>query len=370
MMRVGITGSSGFVGSHLRFLLHERMNDHECILIEKEDFLHQEKLSQKLAVCDIVVHLAGLNRGDEDEIYDTNISLTKQLLSVCDKGQNKPKIIFLSSVHNSRDTAYGRSKRESEALIKTWGEKTGSPTVSIVAPNIFGEFCKPNYNSFIATLCSELVEQKPSVVNGSAIVELLYVRDLCALIFRMFTDHTHGASYRCVGREVHVGDIHSTLTRFRDEYFSDVIPLFADRFELHLFNTLRSYLPTAYFPVALEVKTDNRGSLSEIVKERSGGQSFFSTTHVGVIRGNHYHTRKIERFCVIGGNATIKIRKLFSNGITEYKVSGEKPTYIDMPTYCAHSIENTGSDELVTLFWISEIYDPSDPDTFPESVIL
>lgn len=369
MIHVGITGGSGFVGSHLRFFLYEKRNEYECVLIEKADFSHPEQLTQKLTPCDVVVHLAGQNRGNEDDIYNTNVLLTKQLLDACEKTEKKPKIIFLSSVHNSRDTAYGRSKRDSEALIEAWGKKNSARTVSVVAPNVFGEFCKPNYNSFVATLCSELVEHKSSTVND-AVVELLYVQDLCASIFKLFSDNSHEASFRCAGRKVKVDEIYNTLTRFRDEYFSNIIPLFADRFELHLFNTLRSYLPVKHFPVPLDVKTDNRGSLSEIVKERSGGQAFFSTTHASVTRGNHYHTRKIERFCVIGGNATIKIRKLFSNDIIEYVVSGDKPTYVDMPTFCPHSIENTGSTELTTMFWINEIYDQNDPDTFPEQVIL
>jgi UDP-2-acetamido-2,6-beta-L-arabino-hexul-4-ose reductase len=369
MIRVGITGSSGFIGSHLRFFLYEKRNGYECVLIEKEDFSQPEKLIQKLATCDVVVHLAGQNRGNEDDIYNTNVLLTKQLLGACEKTEKKPKIIFLSSVHNSRDTAYGRSKRDSEALIGAWGKKNGTRTVSVVAPNVFGEFCKPNYNSFVATLCSELVEHKSSTVNDT-VVELLYVRDLCVSISKLLLDDSQEAPFRPIGREVKVDEIYNTLTRFRDEYFSNIIPLFADRFELHLFNTFRSHLPVKHFPVPLDVKTDNRGSLSEIVKERSGGQAFFSITHPGVTRGNHYHTRKIERFCVIGGHATIKIRKLFSDDIIEYVVSGEKPTYVDMPTYCTHSIENIGSSELTTLFWINEIYDQNDPDTFPEQITL
>jgi UDP-2-acetamido-2,6-beta-L-arabino-hexul-4-ose reductase len=123
-----------------------------------------------------------------------------------------------------------------------------------------------------------------------------------------------------------------------------------------------------HFPVPLDLKTDNRGSFVEIIKERGGGQTSFSTTHPGVVRGNHYHIRKIERFCVVSGEAVIKLRKLFTKEIIEYKVSGDKPVYVDMPTYHTHSIENTGNGELITMFWISEIFDPADPDTFSESV--
>ena len=137
-----------------------------------------------------------------------------------------------------------------------------------------------------------------------------------------------------------------------------------------MFNTFRSYLYPNFFPVQLEPKADNRGMFVELSKARIGGQSSFSTTRPGIVRGNHYHTRKIERFCVIKGEAVIRLRRLLSNKVIEYKVSGTKPAYVDMPTYYTHSIENIGTDELVTMFWINEIFDPRDPDTFAEPVTL
>ena len=374
MTRIGITGGEGFVGSHLRFFLHEHKNDYQTVLIGREDFVDHKKLLDKLSLCDIIVHLAGLNRGDDDEqVYNTNISLTKTVISGLDEVKKTPKIIFLSSTHNTRDTGYGKSKRESEALIYKWGEKNKTATTSIVSTNIFGEFCKPHYNSVVATFSYELANMKESKVDQSATVsiEFIYVRDICSLIFDSFKSVSTQTTLNPKGRNIKIVDLYYLIKSFRDEYFSGIIPSFKDKFEISLFNTFRSYLYPQYFPVSLDLKTDNRGTFVEIAKERTGGQTSFSTTHPNqnIIRGNHYHTRKIERFCVISGEAVIKLRKLFSSEITEYKVSGEKPVYVDMPVYYTHSIENTGSTELLTMFWINEIFDPSDPDTFMENVV-
>ncbi len=372
VLRIGIAGSSGFVGLHLRFLLYEQRDKYKPVLIHKADFKDHEKLMKKLKKCDVVVHLAGLNKGEEKEIYDTNMGLTKTLLSTLDGMNKKPKIIFLSSVHNVRDTAYGRSKRDSEKLIMDWGIKNKTFTHSLVAPHIFGEFGKPYYNSAVATLCFELSKNKNSTINKDAKVELIYVRDICSLIVNLIEKGATKKTTLLHGKKIQLTSVYSRLKHLRDEYFSHVIPLLKSTFDLHLFNTFRSYLYPDHFPVSFELKIDDRGSFVEIAKTKIGGQTSFSTTHAkkDIIRGNHYHTRKIERFCVVSGLAIIKLRKLFSNRIFEYKVTGLKPVYIDIPTYYTHSIENVGSKELLAVFWINEIYDPNDPDTFSEPVLL
>ncbi|KKR29755.1 MAG: NAD-dependent epimerase/dehydratase [Candidatus Woesebacteria bacterium GW2011_GWA1_39_8] len=361
MKRVGITGYSDLVGTHLRFYFHKRKDDFSLVLID-DDF-------SKLADCDAVIHLAELNRGGEEEVYNTNINLTKKVLQALDYNK-KPKIIFLSSTHRAGETAYGKAKRESEKMIAEWGEKNKTGTVSIVGPNIFGEFARPYYNTFITTFCHELIEKKNSNINESAFARPIYAEDICSLIFEALIAESPEGIIESLGREMKVGEIYSLLKHFRDEYFSGIIPQCKDKFEQHLFNTFRSCLPANFFPVGIELKKDDRGELFEIVKEKTGGQAFFSTTKPGVVRGNHYHTRKIERFCVVKGEASIKMRKLLSDEILEYKVSGDKPAYVDMPTYYTHSIENIGSEELLTMFWSNEIFNPADPDTFFEPVII
>lgn len=369
MIKVAITGANGFVGMHMLFRINEFKGNFEVVCIEKQDFFDVEKLSKKISGSSFVLHFAGLNRGEDDEIYKTNVGLTEKILYACDSLKSKPKIIFLSSTHNTRDTAYGRSKKDSEKLVLDWGVLNKVETTSIVSTNIFGEFCKPNYNSFIATFCDDILSGKDSVVNKEVNVNLVYVGEISSLILNLIKSSSIDAKYELMGKQVNIGDVYSKLKSFNDSYLTGFIPSLVGDFELRLFNTFRSYLYPDHFPIPLDLKTDNRGSFVEVVKEKMGGQSSFSTTHPKVIRGNHYHTRKIERFCVLSGLASIKLRKIFSDEIIEYRVSGDKPVYVDMPTFYTHSIENIGDTELLTMFWINEFYDPNDSDTFMESVV-
>lgn len=370
MIKVAITGGDGFLGTHMRFFLYEKKDEYEVVLVDKNDFEDEGSLVSKLDGSSAVLHFAGLNRGDEEEIYKTNTGLTKKILNTCDKLDIKPKVLFVSSTHNTRDTAYGRSKRDSEKMISEWGKTNGVATSSVVSTNIFGEFGKPNYNSFVSTFCFNIASGIESEVNKDVVVNLVYVREVCEFFYNLISKDVLEESYTLRGEAVKIIDVYNKLLQFKNEYYSGIIPKIESKFDLNLFNTFRSYLYPKHFPVSLDLKTDNRGSFVEVVKERSGGQSSFSTTHPGIIRGNHYHTRKIERFCVISGEASIKLRKIFTNEVIEYRVSGDKPVYVDMPTFYTHSIENTGSTELLTVFWINEFFDPSDPDTFMETVMI
>jgi UDP-2-acetamido-2,6-beta-L-arabino-hexul-4-ose reductase len=370
MLRVAITGGEGFLGTHMRFFLYEKKDTYEVVLIEKSDFDNDGLLKTKLDGVDTVLHFAGLNRGSEEEIYRVNTELTNKILNACDGLNSRPKILFVSSTHNTRDTAYGRSKRDSEKMILDWGLKNKVSTTSVVSSNIFGEFGKPNYNSFVSTFCFNIVSNIESEVNKDAVVNLVYVRDVCNFFYDLIQKDVMEESYVISGVPIKILDVYNKLVLFKDEYLSGTIPKIESKFDLNLFNTFRSYLYPKHFPILLDLKTDNRGSFVEVVKERSGGQSSFSTTHPGITRGNHYHTRKVERFCVLSGEASIKLRRIFTDEIIDYKVSGDKPVYVDMPTFYTHSIENIGNTELLTMFWINEFYDPSDPDTFMENVII
>jgi len=370
MVKVAITGGEGFLGSHMRFFLYEKKDLYEVVLIDKSDFDTETGLRNKLEGVNSVLHFAGLNRGEEDEIYKTNVGLTEKILGACDALADKPKVLFISSTHNNRDTAYGRSKRDSEKMISDWGKKNKVQTSSVVSTNIFGEFGKPNYNSFVSTFCHNIASGIESEVNKEATVSVVYVRDVCSFFYSLLQKDFLEESYSMLGEPVKIIDVYNKLLSFKNEYFTGTIPKIENKFDLNLFNTFRSYLYPKHFPVSLDLKTDNRGSFVEVVKEKSGGQSSFSTTHPDITRGNHYHTRKIERFCVLSGEASIKLRKIFTNEVIEYKVSGDKPVYVDMPTFYTHSIENIGKTELLTMFWINEFYDPNDPDTFMENVVI
>ena len=368
MKTVGITGGTGFVGIHLQFFLNEHKEKYNFIVINKADFFDASVLGEKISRCDFLVHLAAVNRGEENFIYDSNIDLTRKVIDCCDVLGVRPKIIFLSSTHNTRNTAYGRSKKESETMIRDWGDKNNIPVSIVVAPNLFGEFLRPYHNSFIGTFCSELMNRKNSKVDPASEVELLYVKNVCKKIFDIIEKNEIGL-FSLEGKKFLVSEVYNILKIFRDDYFSGIIPIMHNQYDILFFNTFRSILYPKHFPVFIDLKSDNRGFLFEIVKENTGGQTFFSETKPGIVRGNHYHTRKIERFCVIKGEAIIRLRKLFSNEVVEYKVSGKSPVYVDLPTYYTHSIENIGNESLLTIFWTNEIFNPEDPDTFEELVI-
>jgi len=370
MTKLALSGGDGFVGSHMRYFLYSKKEDYDVVLIEKEDFENESKLEVKLRDVNTILHFAGLNRGGEDEIYKTNISLTQKILSSCENLPIKPKILFISSTHNTRDTAYGRSKRDCEKIILDWGKKNNTKTASVVSTNIFGEFGKPNYNSFIATFCNDLVSGKDSQVNHEVKVNLVYVGEVCAFFFNLINKDEIEERYDILGTEVKIGDVYKKLKSFKEEYFLGVVPQLESKLDLNLFNTFRSYLYPDYFPKPFDLKTDNRGFLFEMVKEKTGGQTFFSSTHPNIMRGQHYHTRKIERFCVISGMASIKLRKLLTKEVIEYKVSGDKPVFVDIPVYYVHSIENIGDTELLAVFWVNEIFNPDDTDTYMEPILV
>jgi UDP-2-acetamido-2,6-beta-L-arabino-hexul-4-ose reductase len=367
MKTIGITGSTGFLGWHLRAALHPKQSEFTVVQDTRDMYGDNTKLDTFVQQCDVIVHLAGMNRGADAAIYDTNISLTKALIDACDRTGAKPQILFSSSTHVERDTAYGRSKRDAAALLRAWADKQGAVFTNLIMPNIFGEYGKPHYNSAIATLCYQITRDEQSTVTRDANIELIHAQDVAQKCIA-FIQVPENRDVRIEGTKVVLHEVYEKLVQFKTQYFNNIIPEFASRFDVQLFNTLRSFLPETHFPRALELKTDNRGSLFEMIKGNARGQFFVSTTKPGITRGNHYHTRKIERFCVIEGKAEIKIRKILTNEVQTYQVDGSNPVYVDMPTLCTHNITNTGTETLHTLFWINEVFNPDDTDTFADVV--
>ncbi len=368
MKKVAVTGSGGFIGKHFIFSLLRNIDKYSIVKINRVDFLSEDKLKEKINGCDVIVHLAGMNRGEEDEIYNTNIGLTKSIIKASETFAIRPQVVFMSSTHNKKDTAYGKSKRDSEALFMEWAKKSGGSATSIVSPNIFGEFAKPFHNTFISTFCHELILGKESDVNPNGEVELLYVKDLVEIILENIENEPKLSAVSPRGQKIGVLEAYNTIKKFKEIYDMGIVPELSSKIQVQLFNTYRSFLYPDSFPRKIELKTDNRGYLFEVIKSKNGGQSFFSSTLPGITRGNHYHTRKVERFCVVQGEAVIRLRKLLSTEVIEYRVSGSDPVYVDMPTYYTHSIENVGKEALLTLFWTNEIFDPNDTDTYMEKV--
>lgn len=375
MIKAGITGQSGFIGTHLYNHLGLR-EDVERIPFEDDYFKDESKLQNFVSKCHVIVHLAALNRHhDPQRIYETNIQLVKQLTQACEATNSTPHILFSSSTQEERDNAYGNSKKEGRKLFEQWAEKNNAQFTGFVIPNVFGPFGHPYYNSFIATFCHQLTHGEQPQVDKDNEVKLIYVGELVQTIINCIAP---GSPLRAPGsplkvpytKAIKVSEVLSLLESYKSNYFEQgIIPDLTDDFERNLFNTFVCYIDHEdFFPFHLKLNTDNRGSFVETVKEKNGGQVSFSTTKPGITRGNHYHTRKAERFAVIKGRARIELRRIGTDEVLSFELDGNQPSFVDMPIWYTHNITNIGDDDLYTIFWISEFFDPNDPDTFYEEV--
>ena len=369
-INVGITGQGGFIGSHLYNFLCTKQAEVQIIDFNRSFFKNSIVLQAFVESCDVIVHMAAINRHKNNNfIYKTNIDLVKKLTSACDKTNSKPKIIFASSTQENENNPYGKSKLDARRYLESWAKKNKVSLTSLIIPNVFGPFGKPFYNSFIATFSYQIINgKKPKVINDR-LVDLIYVNELCIIYYNEIIYKINNKIKTQLVKKTSskkVSNILSLLYEFKLIYFDkgQIPNIKLNSFELYLFNTFRSFIPKEYFPRFFKKNTDNRGSFVEIIRADTAGQSSYSTTASGITRGNHYHTRKIERFAVISGKASIKLRKIDSDEVIEYKLSGKKPGYVDMPIWYTHNITNIGKDELITLFWINEPYNDIDSDTY------
>ncbi len=342
-MTIGINGY-GFIGYHLWVYLNYKCDDIEVVRLSRnlEDDL------DNLGKCNVVIHMAEKNRGDINKLYKNNKKSAKYLTEMLDKVGNKPTIIYTSSTHENDDDLYGKWRRENNKMFSNWAKDFKS----IKLPNIFGPFCKPNYNSFIATFCDKILKNEKLQVNNNK-VNLLYVENLCSQIYEVIKKDKPNISY---DKTVSVKYVYDTLLKFKQEYLNEnKIPKYKNEFELNLFNTFRSYLNKDNRLLNVDNYNDDRGRLSELVISKTQGQIFFSTTKPGIVRGNHFHTKRIERFCILEGEALIEMRKIGTNKIIKYKIKGTDNKVIDTPIYYTHNLKNIGDTNLVCCFWMNDI---------------
>jgi UDP-2-acetamido-2,6-beta-L-arabino-hexul-4-ose reductase len=373
MIKVGITGQSGFIGTHLFNTLGLNPGLFERITFSDGFFDDQKKLNQFVKECDVIVHLAAMNRHHDPElIYKTNLLLVSQLINACESTGSKPYIFFSSSTQEERDNLYGRSKKEGRELFEKWAKRNSSGFSGLIIPNVFGPFGQPNYNSVISTFCHQLTHGIDPILEVDNEITLIYVNELVKIIIDKIKSGGNAIETISVPGSIRikVSELLAQIRIFKSLYLEKgIIPDIGDPFRCNLFNTFLSHIDhRSFFPFGLKLNSDNRGTFSEIIKTRNGGQVSFSTTLPGAVRGNHFHTRKSERFTVIKGSAIVEIRRIGSPEKLVFKLDGNSPSFVDMPVWFTHNISNTGKDELITIFWISEHYDPEDPDTFFEPV--
>jgi len=373
-LKIGITGASGFLGWHVRAWLYTYKNDWEVRVANRNEFEDIEKLTEFCGSLDAVIHCAGMNRGSDSEVESTNIELATRLSAACTKAFRTtgqfPHVVFANSTHIDRRSAYASGKKLAAEILAQASEKARANFSNVILPNLFGESGRPFYNSVVSTFCYQLTAGETPSIHQDVVLELMHAQKAAEYLVSVGGNES-STQIRPKGVPVSISELFAKLSDMSESYLKkQIIPALNSAFDRQLFNTLRSY----HFPnksrISLSLHKDNRGELFETMKSTGEGQTFVSTTFPGITRGNHYHTRKFERFVVCSGRASISLRRLFSNEIISFEVDGDEPCAIDMPTFVAHNITNTGDVPLVTLFWANEVFTPHDPDTYAEPVSL
>jgi UDP-2-acetamido-2,6-beta-L-arabino-hexul-4-ose reductase len=362
-VNIVVTGADGFIAKNL--LIHlvqypewkvKALNRHSGI----------EDWKQSLHRADTVVHLAGVNRpADISEFGKVNSELTEFIVDELEKKGDPYRILFSSSIQALQDNPYGESKRKAEKYIQTH-VKNGQYYIYRL-PGIFGKWCKPNYNSVVATFCNNIAQGKEiEISDRNKTVQLMYIDDACNL----FIDAISGSSREGLQQinpdllyNIKLGELADTIQSFPLSRQNLFLPVVGEALVKKLYSTYLTYLPTDHFNYSLTLRTDNRGSLFELFKSLNSGQIFISYTKPGITRGNHFHHTKTEKFCVLSGEGLIRFRKINDDGIIEYRVSGNSPQVVDIPPGYTHNITNVGETEMITLFWANEVFDPNKPDT-------
>lgn len=364
-MRVLVTGSNGFIGKNLVERL-SRIEDIEVVPFHKENSI--DELEKHIEGVDFIFHLAGVNRPKEtEEFYEGNSGLTQKLIAFLEKYGKKIPVLLSSSVQAAYDNDYGKSKLESENALKEYARKSGAPVFIYRLPNVFGKWCRPNYNSVIATWCYNITRDLPIQINDErAVLNLVYIDD----VVESFVSHLHDSQsdFDCRIATVYqrsLGEIARLLEAFKESRKTLIIPKVGEGFERALYATYLSYLPVDKFSYELKGHSDERGTFYEILKTLDSGQFSVSATKPGdIIRGNHYHNTKNEKFLVVKGEAIIELRNINSDEIITYHVSDKKMEIIEMIPGYTHNIKNISDEEMILFIWANEVYDPEKPDTY------
>jgi UDP-2-acetamido-2,6-beta-L-arabino-hexul-4-ose reductase len=369
--RIAITGGSGFLGWHAACRLRA-LHGVEAIRLGRPELADPAALDDALGRVDAVFHLAGVNRAETDEqVEQGNIELAETLAEALGRQPRPLHVVYANSIQAILDNPYGRGKRRAGELLAKAVAGAGGRFTDLLLPNLFGEHGRPAYNSFVATFANEVAHGRPPQVTGDRQVPLMHAQDAAEAMIQAVLSGATGQQ-ALEGLPVRVTTVLMMLDRMHELYSLGEVPPLTTPFEVNLFNTYRAFRFPEMFPIAPQVHADQRGALVETVRSHGGtGQSFVSTTVPGEMRGDHYHLHKVERFFVLKGEAEISLRRLLHDDpdeIVTFRLSGDRPAFVDMPTLWVHNIRNVGDTELLTVFWADQLLDPDNPDQFPERV--
>lgn len=365
-MKILVTGAKGFIGKNL---VSELRNRNFTDIFEYSSDSDPNLFEEYCEKTNFVFHLAGVNRPqDQSEFMDGNYGFTAKLLETLKKYQNTCPIVISSSIQAELNNPYGVSKKASEELIVNYSKTTGSKVMVYRFPNVFGKWCRPNYNSAIATFCYNIAHELPINVNDPTVVmNLVYIDDVVAELINALKGNENSVGDYCEVPVVHtitLGEVVRLVHTFKESREERSIPDMSNQFTKKLYSTYLSYLPKTNFSYALKMNTDNRGSFTEFIKTPDRGQVSVNISKSGITKGNHWHHTKNEKFLVVSGTGVIRFRDINSGEVIEYFVSGEKMEVVDIPTGYTHNIENLGDTDMVTIMWANEFFDPEKPDTY------
>jgi len=367
-MRVVITGGHGFLGWHTACRLRAR-HGIDASRLGRAETAEPGRLHAEVAAADVVMHIAGVNRAATDDgVVTGNVQLATSLGEAIAASGRPVRVVYANSIQADLDNPYGSGKAEAASILQQATRAVGGSLADVLLPNLFGEHGRPKYNSFVATFCHLVAEGEQASVTGDKEVPLLHAQRAAGVLIHAM-DGVQDVSIRPKGDAHLVSEVLALIKEFHGLYALGELPDLTDAFSVELFNTYRSYTFPKQFPSLAQVHADPRGELFETVRSHGGtGQAFVSTTRPGQTRGEHYHLAKVERFFVLRGEAEIALRRLLDDEIVRFRVSGERPGFVDMPTMWVHNITNVGSDDLVTMFWADQLLDLENPDQYPERV--
>ncbi|WP_086349814.1 capsular polysaccharide biosynthesis protein CapF [Candidatus Enterococcus clewellii] len=365
-MNILVTGANGFLGKNL---IAELRNQEFNQILTFDVETPKELLEDYCKQADFVFHLAGVNRPEKtEEFMEGNFGFTSELLALLKKHSNRCPVMISSSIQAALDNPYGKSKQAGEELLEAYGKENGADVFIYRFSNLYGKWSRPNYNTVVATFCHKIARNEEVTVNDpQAEMELCYIDDVVKELIRCLKGSPTRDGRYCIVPEIDwttVGELKQLIEGFKNSRKTLAVPKLDRRLEKNLYSTYLSFLSEDDFSYDLTMNIDNRGSFTEFLKTSDRGQVSVNISKPGIVKGNHWHHTKNEKFLVVSGKGVIRFRKIDTDDVIEYFVSAEKLEVVDIPVGYTHNIENLGETDMVTVMWVNEIFDPNHPDTY------